>query len=65
MPRPASERSRSWSQGYERGSVASQMSNEQRKAWRKWMKERSADSNALEGQLSNRRTRATNPYAEV
>lgn len=47
MPRPDSELSRAWHQGYERGSVAASMTNEQRRAFKRWLEDRDADSRAL------------------
>lgn len=48
MPRPASERSRRWSQGYERGSVMDRASMAEKKRLKDLLKRDAQDGKALE-----------------
>jgi hypothetical protein len=51
--------------GYAKGSVADRMTNEQRKAWKKWLTERGGDNAVFEAQLANRRAPRTRSIREV
>jgi len=51
---PRSEAQRHAMFGYAKGSVADRMTNEQRKAWKRWLTDRSGDNAVFEAQLANR-----------
>jgi len=50
---PRSEAQRHAMYGYAKGSIADRMTNEERKAWRRWLTQTSADSKCMEAQLSH------------
>lgn len=54
---PLSQAQRHAMYGYAKGSVADRMTNEQRKAWKAWLRDRNTDHKVMEAQLSDRRYR--------
>ena len=55
---PRSEAQRHAMFGYAKGSVADRMTNEQRKAFKRWLTQTSTDAKVYESQLSYKRHRA-------
>jgi len=62
---PRSEAQRHAMYGYAKGSIADRMTNEKRKAWRRWLTQTSADSKVMEAQLGHRSDERSHSIREV